>query len=157
MDAADFEVEVNGEKKEELWVEECPGGQAPIGQGRSKKTGKVNVHFDAEVCRSCELRDRCPVKTGKKVATLVIDEAGHAGAVRHQRYMTEQGYRKQCAIRAGVEATVNEVANTHGMRKARHRGLGRIRVQMIFAGLACNVKRFIRHGQRYGYLAVQEA
>jgi len=27
LDAADFKVEVNGEKKEELWVEECPGGQ----------------------------------------------------------------------------------------------------------------------------------
>ena len=156
LDTADFEVEVTVEK-EELWVEGCPGGQAPIGQGRSGKTGKVNVHFDAEVCRSCELRDRCPVKIGKKVATLVIDEAGHAGAMRHQRYMTEQGYRKQCAIRAGVEGTVNELANTHGMRKARHRGLGRIRLQIIFAALGCNVKRFIRHRQKYGNLAVEGA
>ena len=156
LDTADFKVEIVGENKE-LTVEACPAGEVPVEQERSEKTGKVNVHFDAHRCDACELRDRCPVRIGKHVATLRIDEEGYAGAVRHHQYMEDAEYRKECAIRAGVEGTVNELANTHGMRKARHRNLSCIKLQMIFAALACNVKRFIRHGEKYGYLIPQEA
>jgi len=156
LDTADFKVQIAGEDKE-LSVEGCPAGEVPIEQERSEKTGKVNVHFDAQKCSACELQDRCPVNVGKKVATLTIDEAGYAGAERHHQYMEDEEYRKECAIRAGAEGTVNELANTHGMRKARHRELGCTKLQMIFAALACNVKRFIRHGEKYEYLAPQEA
>ena len=60
--------------------------------------------------------------------------------------MEDTDYRKQCAVRAGVEGTVNEIANTHGMRKAKHRKESQVKLQMLFAALSCNVKRFIRHG-----------
>jgi len=66
--------------------------------------------------------------------------------------MEDSGYRKQCAIRAGVEATVSEMTRVHGVRKSRHRSRSRTKLQLIFAAMACNVKRFIRHGQNYGYL-----
>ena len=154
LDVADFEVTIDLETKE-LNVEKCPKGQVPIDQERSEKTGKINVHFDAEKCSDCPLKERCPVKIGKKVATLTLDETAYAGALRHHQYMEDQKYRKQCAIRAGAEGTVNEVANTHGIRKARHRKTVRIKLQMIFASLACNVKRFIRHGERWAYLKSQ--
>ena len=56
------------------------------------------------------------------------------------------------AVRAGVEATVSELTRAHGMRKSRHRKNKRTRLQLIFAVIACNVKRFIRHGEKYEYL-----
>ncbi len=154
LDVADFAVTIDEESKE-LTVEECPEGHAPLDQGRSEKTGKVNVHFDADKCAACPLKERCPLKIGTNVATLTIDEAMYAGALRHHQYMEDTDYRKECAIRAGAEGMVNEIVHTHGMRKARHRELPRIKLQMIFSALACNVKRFIRHGEKYAYFVPQ--
>jgi len=92
LDAADFKVTINEETKE-ITVEECPEGEVPLDQERSEKTGKVNVHFDANKCAECPLKERCPVKIGKNVATLTIDESLYAGALRHHQYMGDTDYR----------------------------------------------------------------
>lgn len=152
FDAGDFETTLD-ENTGELRVDTCPHGQTPQDQRRSEKTGKVIVHFDPAVCSACPYAERCPVKIGKRVATYTVDEAAVAGAERHHRYMSDEAYRKECAVRAGVEATVSELTRAHGMRKSRHRKQSRTRLQLIFAALACNVKRFIRHGKQYAYLA----
>ncbi|MCP3923938.1 MAG: hypothetical protein GY714_15275 [Desulfobacterales bacterium] len=154
LDAADFKTSVDN-KTGELNVDNCPNNEMPKDQERSKKTGKVNVHFDIKKCATCTLKERCPVKIGKNTATVTIDEIALAGSLRHHQYMNDSDYRKECATRAGAEATVNEIANAHGMRKAKHRKTSQIKLQMIIAGIACNVKRFIRHGEKYGYLDLQ--
>ena len=88
--------------------------------------------------------------------TLSIDEASYAGDTRHHQYMENGEYRKQRTIRAGAEATVSEMVRAHGMRRSRHRTEGRTRLQLIFAAIACNVKRFIRHGIFYGYVVAAQ-
>jgi hypothetical protein len=97
------------------------------------------------------------VKVGKRVATYHVDEAEYVGAVRHHQYMSNGDYRQQCAIRAGAEATVSELTRAHGLRKSRHRDRSRTKLQLIFGALACNVKRFIRHGEQYAYLELKSA
>ncbi len=154
FDAGDFDTTLD-EKTGGLTVNVCPNNQQPTDQKRSAKTGKMIVHFDKDHCSACLDAHRCPVKIGKRVATYNVDEAEHAGAVRHHRYMSETEYRKECAIRAGAEATVSELTRAHGLRRARHRKRSRTNLQLIFGALACNVKRFIRHGEQYGYLAPQ--
>lgn len=94
----------------------------------------------------------CILKVGKRVATLTIDDASYRGASRHHQYMENTDYRKQCATRAGAEATVSERVRSHGVRKSRHRTENRTRLQLLFAAIACNVKRFIRHGLLHGYM-----
>ncbi len=118
----------------ELTVVACPERQMPLDQSRSDKTGKILVHFDSTVCSACRLNTRCPVKIGSRVSALSIDEASYAGA----------------------EATVSEMVRAHGMRRSRHRTEGRTRLQLIFAAIACNVKRFIRHGIFYGYVVAAQ-
>ena len=144
LDVADFKVEIEDDSKE-LVVLSCPNGHEPIDQARSKKTGKLLIHFDNEKCKVCPLNNRCPVKIGARVSTLTIDEEQYAGAERHHKYMGDADYRKKCGIRAGAEGLVNEVANSHGARKSRHRTEGRSRLQLIFASIACNVKRYLKH------------
>jgi transposase len=151
LDVADFEV-VLGEENGELRVLSCPNDQTPTDQARSSRSENILVHFDPAVCSGCPLKDRCPTKIGVRTATLNIDEAAYRGAERHQRYMKDQDYRKQCATRAGAEGMVSEITRGHGARKSRHRSESRTRLQLIFAVLACNVKRFIRHGVNHGYL-----
>jgi len=153
LDAGDFDTTLN-EETNEIIVNRCPNNQEPIDQKRSKKTGRINVHFNPEICNNCLKKDRCPVKIGSRVATYTVDESEYIGAVRHHKYMNNRSYRKECAIRAGAEAAVSELTRAHGMRKSRHRKTSRVRLQLIFAVLACNVKRFIAHIEQNGDLAL---
>jgi len=148
LDVADFKVKIE-DKSKELVVLSCPNKQEPIDQSRSKKTGKLLIHFDNEKCKECPLNNRCPVKIGARVSTLTIDEEQYAGAERHHKYMGDADYRKKCGIRAGAEGLVNEVANSHGARKSRHRSEGRSRLQLIFASIGCNVKRYLKYKVEY--------
>jgi hypothetical protein len=154
LDVADFSTKL---ENDEIEVISCPSGQKPIDQARSDKTDKINVHFDAEVCSGCNKKDRCPVKIGKSTATLNIDEKAHAGAERHHKYMEDSDYRKECAIRAGAESMVSEIVRAHGIRKSRHRSEFRTRLQLIFAAIACNTKRFIRYQGQYVQFSVIKA
>ena len=43
-----------------------------------------------------------------------------------------------------IEGTQSELVRAHGLRRARFRGLAKVRLQTYFAGAACNVKRWIR-------------
>jgi hypothetical protein len=151
LDAGNFDTTID-EQINELIVNKCPNGQIPKDQKRSKKTGKILVHFDPNICSACPYAQRCPVKIGQRVATFTVDEAEYVGALRHHQYMSNREYRKECAIRAGVEATVSELTRAHGIRKSRHRKRSRTKLQLTFAALACNVKRFIHHGEQYAYL-----
>ena len=107
------------------------------------------VHFDTVICMSCLYIDRCPVKIGKRVSTFSVDHRDYAGAVRYHKYMENEEYRKECSIRTGIEATVSELTRVHGVRKSRHRKQIKTNLQLIFAAIACNIKRFIKHGELY--------
>lgn len=150
LDYSDFDVYVDNDDHT-IIVKACPCGHAPKDQRRSEKTGKINVHFDVQTCRDCNDKDRCPVTVGCRVSTLAIDESDFIGASRYHKYMNDRDYRKECSVRAGAEALVSEVTRAHGMRRSRHKKRKRTKLQLIFAALACNVKRFMRHGEKYGY------
>ncbi len=151
LDAGDFDISFD-EHTGQLCVNKCPNGHIPTEQNRSEKTDRILVHFDVSVCRACPESKRCPVRIGKRTAAFTIDETGYTGAARHHKYMNDKEYRKECATRAGAEGTVSELTRAHGVRKSRHKDSNRTSLQLIFAAIACNVKRFIRHGQQYGYL-----
>jgi len=146
LDIADFQVSIDDENGD-LTVISCPANQEAIDQRRSEKTGKILVHFSSDSCKSCIYRKRCPIKIGVHKATLNVDEAQYAGAARHHKYMGNTEYRKECGIRAGAESLVNEIANAHAGRQSRHRNENGSRLQLILAGISCNVKRFVRFTQ----------
>lgn len=144
LDIADFEVDIDDNSKE-LKVLLCPNKQEPLDQKRSDKKDHILVHFNRDTCTQCPLNTRCPVKIGAHISTLTVNEEQYAGAARHHQYMGSADYRKKCAVRAGVESLVNEITNGHGARKSKHKIEERSRLQLIFASIACNVKRFIRY------------
>ena len=141
---ADFKVKIEDDSKE-LVVLLFPNKQEPIDQARSKKSGKLLIHFDNEKCKECPLNKRCPFKIGVRKSTLTIDEEQYAGVERHHKYMNDPDYRKQCSTRAGAESLVNEVANSHGARRSRHRTERLSRLRLIFVSIACNAKRYINY------------
>ena len=156
FDAGDFDTTYY-DNSAELIVNKCPEGYEPVSQAKSKKTGKLNVHFDTKTCSACLKKDQCPVRIGKRVTTYTMGEEEYIGAERHHKYMSDEEYRKECGIRAGAESLVSELTRAHGMRKSRHRERKRTELQLIFASLACNVKRFIAHWENYGHLELKPA
>ena len=142
LDVSDFEIEVENDG---LRVLSCPKGEVPNDQKPSKKQDEsLLAHFEHKTCSECEKAGICPIKIGKKVATLTVSHKQYVAAKRHQKYMNNKEYRKECATRAGAEATVNEIANVHGARKSNHKTEGKSRLQMIFSAISTNTKRFIK-------------
>jgi hypothetical protein len=45
------------------------------------------------------------------------------------------------AVRSGAEATINEFAHGHGMRRCRYRGQPKAHLQHVFTAIAVNIER----------------
>jgi IS5 family transposase len=46
--------------------------------------------------------------------------------------------------RNAIEGTQSELVRAHGLRRARYRGLAKVKLQNYFIGAACNLKRWLR-------------
>ncbi len=81
------------------------------------------MHFDVDKCEEFPMKERCPVKIGTNVTTLTKTESEYAGALRHHQYMGDTDYRKECAVRAGAEATVNSKSKCSWNEKGEASGI----------------------------------
>ncbi|MFE3729763.1 transposase, partial [Nocardia sp. NPDC059154] len=50
-------------------------------------------------------------------------------------------WRQRYAVRSGIEGTVCEFANGHGMRQCRYRGQTKAHVQHVLTAIAVNIER----------------
>ncbi|WSQ61023.1 transposase [Streptomyces sp. NBC_01217] len=50
-------------------------------------------------------------------------------------------WKTKYALRAGVEGTINQALDITGIRRARYRGLPRVRLQHAFSATALNIVR----------------
>jgi hypothetical protein len=53
-------------------------------------------------------------------------------------------FKEAMRNRNAIEGTQSELVRAHGARRARYRGLGKVRLQFHLMGAACNVKRWLR-------------
>jgi transposase len=138
--AAEFDIHV----EERRGV--CPAGKvnAQCSRLEEKSTGKVSfrLEWSAIDCQSCPLRGQCLGKD-QRHRTLVVGEHHSALQARRQEEKTE-AFQRQMKHRNAIEGTQSELVRGHGLRRARSRGLGKVRLQNYFIGAACNVKRWIR-------------
>jgi hypothetical protein len=47
--------------------------------------------------------------------------------------------------RNGIEGTLSELTRGHGLRRSRYRGFGKVELQNLLIGTACNIKRWLRY------------
>ena len=47
--------------------------------------------------------------------------------------------------RNAIEGTISELARGHGLRRSRYRGFGKVELQNLLIGTACNIKRWLRY------------
>lgn len=135
----DFQICI--EKREAL----CPAGRNNTQCSRLEvqETGKVSYRFEFSThCHKCPLRNRC-VGKDQKHRTIVVGEHHGFLQARRQEQRTE-AFKLKAQRRNAIEGTQSELVRGHGLRRARYRGLAKMKLQGYLTGAACNVKRWIR-------------
>jgi hypothetical protein len=64
-----------------------------------------------------------------------------------RREQKTEAFAEEKKKRNAIEGTQSELVRGHGARRARYRGLPKVRLQNYFIGAACNAKRWIRRLQ----------
>jgi len=123
----------------------CPQGHAPVKFKRAQKNA-MSVAFASEHCDICPVRDRCPVKPGKKRHYLRFNFKALRIAERRAREHTPE-FKDKYRWRSGIESTFSEMDKTTGVKRLRVRGLSAVgccaRLKAIGVNLfrAAKVKR----------------
>jgi transposase len=123
----------------------CPAGQPNTQCSRleEKESGQVTYRFEWSThCAHCPLRERC-VGPEQKHRSLVVGEYHSVLQARRREQQTES-FAREMKHRNGIEGTQSELVRGHGMRRARYRGLAKVRLQNYLIGAACNIKRWLR-------------
>lgn len=138
LSVEDFQVQV----QERQAV--CPAGKTSTQCSRLEEeaTGKVSYRFEfGSQCQECPRRAEC-VGKDQRHRTLVVGEHHMVLQARRREQQTE-AFKQRMKHRNGIEGTQSELVRGHGLRRARYRGLGKVRLQAYLAGAACNLKRWI--------------
>ena len=135
----DFQINVEERRAK------CPADKPSTQCSRleEKEGDKVNYRFEWSYhCKHCPLRARC-VGPGQAHRTLVVGQYHSPLQARRQEQKTE-AFQEKSRRRTAIEGTQSELVRAHGLRRARYRGLDKVRLQNYFIGAACNAKRWIR-------------
>jgi len=126
----------------------CPGGHAATNCSRleEKATGKVSFRFEwggkSGPCPTCPLRGRC-LSPGQHHRTLAVGQS-HSHLQQRRQEMQSDEFKNQMKRRNAIEGTQSELVRGHGLRRARYRGLNKVRLQNYLIGAAANAKRWAR-------------
>lgn len=132
-------------------VMRCPAGHEPtrhdLRAGRHGRPPSLHAFFDADTCRACPKRGSCPVRGPNNAKSrefrIDMDPALVARDARWEEQKTEE-FRRDYAIRSGVEASVSELKRGHELGRLRVRGTPRVTLAVGLKVTACNIKRWLR-------------
>jgi len=135
---ADFDVQV--EERKAI----CPAGKTNTQCSRveDQESGSVTYRFEwSWQCENCPLRGKC-VAPEQEHRIITVGQHHTPLQARRKEQKTE-AFATAMKNRNGIEGTQSELVRAHGLRRARYRGLAKVRLQNYFAGMACNVKRWL--------------
>jgi hypothetical protein len=121
----------------------CPQGQKSATWNETVQEGieKIYITFPQRACWTCDAQPAC---TGSKVRRRGITVYPRELHELQQAARNAQGtkdWRADYQRRAGIEGTMNQAANTVGLRKARYRSLKKVELEHYTAATARNVIR----------------
>ena len=140
-------------------VAKCPMGHNPIDHrvlsGNNSTRRSLHAIFDGEICRSCTMLDRCPVRApnhrdkGCGPRDTVGDfrlEITFELRLRDQMYALQQttAWKDRYKIRSGIEATNSELKRAHGIGRLKVRRLAKVCFVVACKVTACNIKRWAK-------------
>jgi len=124
----------------------CPAGQtsSQCSRVQEDKAGKTiyRMEWNQVVCQACPLRGQC---LGARQTHRTIEVGQwHTLLQARRREMQTEAFKQDMHHRNGIEATQSELVRAYGLRRARYRGLPKVRLQNYFIGAACNIRRWSR-------------
>jgi len=136
LNLSDFTQTENGK------IAACPQGHAPVRFKQGKKS-TCSVAFDSEDCGACPLRERCPVKPGRKCHYLRFDLKTLRIAVRRAREHTPE-FKEKYRWRSGIESTFSGMDKQTGIKHLRVRGLDAVGYCARLKAIGVNLFRAAR-------------
>ena len=133
------------EEDPERGVITCPAGETSKYRQRDNRKHTAVYRFDAEVCRTCPLRERCLKGIPQKAFGRTVRKTDYRVEYQHAREKaTTEQYAAVRREHLKVERKLGEVMNRHNGRHARYRGRWKVLIQELMACTATNVKRLVR-------------
>jgi hypothetical protein len=138
----------------------CPAGHPPVRHGMRStycnQPATLHAYFNGDKCRACELQPKCIVRkpNNGRNGNFHLEVGAHL--IARDKALAEQQNSEwwdQYSIRSGVEATVSELARSHGLKELRVRRIPRVRLAVGMKITACNIKRWLRASARAGKVA----
>jgi len=134
-------------RRERKWVEifsyhpkedqvVCEMGKRSIGE--FPQENGILYYFSEQDCKSCSRFSKC-VRQNQGWMTIWISDN-----YKHKIIDDGEGRREALALRKMIERKFGEAKKWHKMDRARYRGLGKVKIQVLMTFLVLNVKRIIR-------------
>jgi len=123
-------------------VATCPQGQVSSTWNDcvQEGTAKIVVTFPGPVCTACPVRSLCTTrKKGGRQLTVPPREVHEAQCAARAEQATKD-WQQRYARRAGVEGTIDQAVDL-GIRRARYRGIDKVRLQHVLTACAINLNR----------------
>jgi IS5 family transposase len=126
----------------------CPAGQLLNRIGPEQVDRKITTYrCNPTTCRKCHLRDNCMTgetagRSLQRNTDVQYTEWADGCLSKHERRRL-LGRRSQKA-----EGSFADAANNHGFKRARWRGLAKMRIQNLLVAAAQNIRKLLRHTSR---------
>jgi len=112
----------------------CPAGQknSQCSRLEEQASGRVSYRFEwsTEACAKCPLRQPW-IKADQTHRTLAVSEH-HTVLQQRWREQKTEPFQQRMKHRNAIEGTQSELVRAHGLRRARYRGLAKVKLQNYF-------------------------
>jgi hypothetical protein len=133
LSLADFEKDEKGR------IISCPMGEKASTCKNKAGTGYCST-FNLEKCKACPMQGQCPVRVGKRKASIHYTEKDIRIAGRRREHETPE-FKKLYRKRSGIEATNSVLARKYHIKNLRVRGKKAIGLTVTCKALALNITR----------------
>jgi IS5 family transposase len=122
----------------------CPAGEKTRQKERNEDDTAWRFNFRRSQCKECPLRGEClenpESKRGRKVTKNDYEEEYR----RAREKVGTEAYQETRKKHPKVERKLGEMARHHGHRRARYRGLPKVKIQAALTAFVVNVKRMVK-------------
>jgi transposase len=129
-------------------VYHCPAGHVLHRRRRQRRDGKAFYSASPDVCAACPLRSQCVgSKSPQAVRQVTRFDNGYVeravAACRRPRGQRLLKQRQTC-----IEGLFGQAKNWHGLRRARWRGVVKMRIQTLLTAAVLNLKKLLQAARR---------
>nr|WTB28497.1 transposase [Streptomyces sp. NBC_00830] len=125
----------------------CPEGRTSTGWYPVSQHGRdaIVIEFAGSDCRSCPSQPRCTTAAAGRCMLTLRPRELHETTAANRAAQNSDTWQTKYALRSGIEGPLNQALDITGIRRARYRGLPKVRLQHAFSADAINIIRLDAH------------